>query len=478
MRKDFARTRLLAFGALLWIGIPTALSGQPTPLPSEWSFDKLKLKNGVVLKGLIVEETATAVRFQHVHRLPGRPTVCMTSLFFRSEIDKLDKLSDADREILRNRLKEIDTTGEGERKHMETLELRTVDWNGKAKAGWRYDSDYFSLISNAPEEIVRRSAVRLEQIYTAYARFLPPRHLGGKPTTVVLYPSFDEYQKMLADRGWKLQNPAFFNPDTNRIVCGSNLLKLGEDLDKIRQQHAEQRAELDKREADYRLLYGKKPAELARHLQPIVAYRRKIADADRHNDAIFDGETRRLFSILFHEAFHAYVGNFVYPGKNGNVVSTTVTGELPRWLNEGLAQVFESGLVEAGELRVDQPDKDRLQRVKEAILKGELMPVKELLAVGPKQFLVAHNGERKEAERTYLAAWALAAYLTFDRRLIGTERLDEFVRAVNQGTSADEAFAKLTGQPVAAFEASFHAWLKKLSPDRSLLEPMEKSKKP
>ncbi len=476
MSMDLSRIRLLAVAALLACLFSLPVAADQPPLPSEWSFDKLKLKNGAALKGMVVEENATAVRFQHVHRLPGRPTVCMTSLFFRSEIDKLEKLSDAEREILRNRLKEIDPTGEGERKRMETLELQVVEWNGKAKAGRRYDSDYFSLISNAPDEIVRRTAVRLEQIYTAYASFLPPRHPGGKATTVILYPSLGEYQKMLAERGWKLRNPAYFNPNTNRIVCGSNLLKLGEDLDKIRQQHAEERAELDKREADYRMLFGKKPVELTRHLQPILTYRRKIADADRYNDAIFDGETRRLFSILYHEAFHAYVGNFVYLGKHANPSMNGTTGELPIWLNEGLAQVFESGLVEAGELRVDQPDKERLARVKETVIKGELMPVKELLVLGPKQFLVAHDGERTAADRAYLAAWALATYLTFDRRLIGTSKLDEFVRSVNQGAHAEESFVKLVEQPLPEFEARFHAWLKKLPSDRSLLEPIDSKK--
>jgi Protein of unknown function (DUF1570) len=477
MKRDIRQIRLLALAALFGCAIP-AISADPPPLPSEWSFDNLKLKNGALLKGLIVEETPTAVRFQRVHRLPGRPTICMTSLFFRSEIDKLEKLSEADREVLKNRLKEIDPTGEGERKRMETLELKAIDWHGKPKAAWRYDSDCFSLTSNAPEEIVRRAAVRLEQIYAAYASFLPPRFPGGKPTTVVLYPTLEEYQKLLAERGWKLQNPAYFDPNTNRIVCGSNLLEHGKDLEKARKLHAEHRAELDSREAEYRKFFSKKPQELMRYLQEIAAYRRKIAEADRLNDANFDRETRRLFHILYHEAFHAYAANFVYPGKREAMKVDGAPAELPRWLNEGLAQVFESALVEAGELRVDLPDKDRLRRTKEAVLRGELMPIRELLGVGAKQFLVAHSGERNEAEKAYLAAWALATYLTFDRRLIGTSKLDEYIRAVGQGADAEVAFSKLVGQPLGAFEKQFHEWLKKLPSDASLLEFGGKSKMP
>jgi hypothetical protein len=477
MMMDVSRIRFLALATVLAYLTSAAPAAVVPPLPSEWSFDLLKLKNGAVLKGLVLEESPTAVRFQRVHRLPGRPTICMTSLFFRSEIDKLLKLSDADREVLKNRLKEIDPTGEGERKRMETLELQAIEWNGKPKAGLRYDSDYFSLISNAPEEIVRRAAVRLEQIYTAYASLLPPRIPGGKPTTVVLYPSVEDYQKLLAEHGWKLQNPAFFHPDTNRIVCGSNLLEHGKDLDEARKRHAELRAALDKRETEYRMFFAKKPAELARLLKEIADNRRSIAEADRRNDANFDRETKRLFCILYHEAFHAYAANFVYAMKHKNIVVEGAPGELPRWLNEGLAQLFESGLVEAGELRVDLPDRERLKRTREAVLKGELLSVKELLGVGPRQFLVAHNGERKEAERVYLAAWALATYLTFDRRLIGTEKLDRFVRDASQGADAEAAFVKLVGQPLGAFETRFHEWLKKLPADRSLLETMDNKKR-
>ena len=112
---------------------------------------------------------------------------------------------------------------------------------------------------------MRRSAVRLEQIYIAYVHFLPPRFPGGKATTIMLYPSLDEYQKMLEKSGWQLKNQAFFNPESNRIFCGSNLVELGEDLKRTRLEHQKGRAELEKREAEIRRLYGKSP-ELTRRL--------------------------------------------------------------------------------------------------------------------------------------------------------------------------------------------------------------------
>ena len=63
-----------------------------------------------------------------------------------------------------------------------------------------------------------------------------------------------------------------------------------------------------------------------------------------------------MFVRLFHEAFHAYLENYVYPQTDHDV---------PRWLNEGLAQVFEGGQLESGSLRLDAPDTARLKLLQE-----------------------------------------------------------------------------------------------------------------
>ena len=101
-------------------------------------------------------------------------------------------------------------------------------------------------------------------------------------------------------------------------------------------------------------LYGKKP-ELPRHLKPLQEQRAEMEKVAKANEAAFERATRQLFQTLYHEAFHAYVGNFVYPpaGKD----HPDCPGELPRWLNEGMAQVFETAIFEAGELRIGHADR-------------------------------------------------------------------------------------------------------------------------
>src|SRR5262245_19215743 len=156
--------------------VPLLAVAQPTPPDglSNWSFDEETLTNGAKLRRLILSEGPDGIRFQSVWRNPNRPTVTFTEPLTRAEVAGVKRLSDADRAVLKERLAELDPSGEGELKRMESLELVAHDWPGKPGAAKRYDSDYFSLVSTGSEDLSRRSAVRLEQIYTAFARFLPP----------------------------------------------------------------------------------------------------------------------------------------------------------------------------------------------------------------------------------------------------------------------------------------------------------------
>jgi hypothetical protein len=464
------------FGLLFVAALAAGLAaGQPAPPNglSNWSFDELTLANGAKFQGLILSEAPDGIHFQSVSRLPGRPTVTLTSFFPKSEYVGVKRLSDSDRTILKERLTELDPSGEGERKRMESLELvSTDDWPGKPGAARRYDSDYFTLISTGSEELSRRSAVRLEQVYVAFARFLPPAVRDGRPTKVMLATDPDEYKALLGPLGEpKLLNPAVFDPQGNRVLCGSDLKRLGTELQTARIHHSQQLASLAKYEDTVRKLY--KDPELKRYLEPIERERKRVIAADRANGAKFDQATARIFAILYHEAFHAYVGTFVYPPlKPDEVKAGKGTGELPRWLNEGLAQVFETAVVESGELRADWPDRDRLNRAKEW-LKGKggadrLVPLGDLLVIGRDAFLTSHTDQKAAADRAYLTTWSLAYYLTFGRRVIGTDAFRKYLVAVNSGGDPRQAFAALVGQDLPAFEKDWHAYLLRLQTDGTL----------
>jgi hypothetical protein len=447
---------------------------QPNPPPaglSNWSFDELTLKNGAKFQGLLLSESPDGVEFRSVYRLPGRPTVTLTSFFSKNEIAKLKPLSKEQRKILEEKLAELDPSGEGERKRMESLELVAADWPGKPGGARAYDSEHFRLVCTGTEELTRRSAVRLEQIYTAFARFFPPAAKSGTPTRFMLATTQDEYKALLGplDES-KLLNPAVYDPANNQILCGTDLKRLGDELQSARVHHGQQLAGLDRYEAGLKKFY--KGDELERHLRAVTAERRKVYAADVNNGVKFTEATQRLFALLYHEAFHAYVATFAFPPlKPEEVKAGQGTGELPRWLNEGLAQIFETALVEAGELRADHPDKDRLQRAKDWLKGrngGPLVPLGDLLTTGRDAFLASHADQKFASDRAYLTCWALAHYLTYDRRLIGTDAFHKYLVAVNGGENPKKAFAAFVGQELPAFEKDWHNYLTRLQSDGKL----------
>jgi hypothetical protein len=456
-RTNNRRALAAVAGLLLLAAVAVAADGEKSPSEA-WKFDVIHLKNGRVFRGLILEETPAAVRFQDVRQRAGKQTFLLcTPTFARAEIARIDRLTDADRATLKSRLQEIGPSGRGQQERLEQLELESIPWEGRADAGRRYRSEFYTLESDAPEEIVRGTALRLEQIYAAYARFLPPRGDGREPTAVILFRSGDEYVAWLKSKGHNFVNLAYYNPASNRIVCGWDLVRLGDELARVRGLHQQLRKDLDRQEAALLKLYrGSK--DMARHIQPIRDLRQKINLADTRNEAEFNKATQQLFAVLYHEAFHAYLAGWVYPPPGP---------EVPRWLNEGLAQIFETAIVEAGDLRVGHADENRLGKAKEAARQNLLVPVEQLLRAEAKQFQAAHAGDRKETGQYYLTAWATAFHLTFERRLLGTTALDEYVRAQKADVEPRAAFEALVGCPLEQYEQELRRYVLALQPDGS-----------
>jgi hypothetical protein len=211
------------------------------------------------------------------------------------------------------------------------------------------------------------------------------------------------------------------------------------------------------------LAAGSPPVQVERTLQElrnklraeITVLSRQADAAERKNSGVFDDATARLFRMLRHEATHAWLDRSVFPRDHY---------EVPRWLHEGLAQVFEAGVIEGGVLRIDAPNADALAVLK-AALRNEPLLLADLLCADEGEFLVPHGGGDEEARRHYAYAWGLAHYLTFERRLLHESALEQYVRPAEDHAAADarvRRFEELVGGPLDEFQTHWRSYMARL----------------
>ena len=203
---------------------------------------------------------------------------------------------------------------------------------------------------------------------------------------------------------------------------------------------------------------GSSPSEIAkaeavvrRQFENDVKDKKKELDrCDRETAQAFQGSTRQLFARVYHESFHAYLENCVFPHEKYDV---------PRWLNEGLAVTFEAGVLEANTLRVDAPNAAALKRLKADLSGPQPLPLERLLSTSAAAFLQRHDTDWPNTDRLYAYAWGLAYYLAFEKHLLDGPALGEYVSPEAGKLAPVARFEKLVGMRLDEFEKQWRAYI-------------------
>lgn len=444
------------------------------PDPPVGGGPRAKLPAGRVLKGVVMDETRDSVDFTEIRQPLGRPMSLVVLWRFPStKVDFVVRLDNEAEHAGLLRWVEDFKSREPEIDALKNLALRNI---GKPGADlWHYEStlwpirgagSWLVIDGTAERETTERCVLRIEQVLAAYREVVPPRVQPTRPLQVKLFGTMQQFQAYLAQRSLPVENPAMFAPQENLLVAGSELSAYAEQLVEVRKHHDQVEAQLvayDKSLAEKLAAYRKQLAaggftpdeqkkltELARNNwnKERQEIERQIKIADRLNNEQFENVTRSMFVRLFHEAFHAYLENYVFPHADHDV---------PRWLNEGLAQIFERGQLEAGTLRLDAPDAKRLTKLHEELKSKQSLSLAEVLEADEGQFLVFHPGGAKASTQYYLYSWGLAYYLTFRQPLLETSALDEYVHRADAKLAAIPRFEKLVGMSLDKFEKQWRA---------------------
>ncbi len=469
--------RLLLLALLFVVFTFIFAHAQAPPQPLE----QIDLVNGRILEGLVLEETPLMVKMRLVSRKSGRPTLTSTEEFHREEIRIVRHLPVSDREELARKLKDLDQQrelflaslrqldalpkGVLPTRGIEGIRPTPVAWEDDPnQTAWAFESPYFSLATNLREPLAVLVSLQLEEVFRAISNLFPPR-LPGKPTRIRIWADQAGYIKAVSRGQASFDHPAVFDSLTNRIFAGTELARLEGESTELRRHHAKQLGILNLREIEIqKAMGGRVPTDFA---EMAVRARRELRDADQKNDQAIRQSRKQLLQILNHESIHAYLGNWVYDQKQQ---------PLPRWLNEGLAQVYETSVIEAGELRADWPDSIRLAGVRQLIREGRFPSLGRILADSPDHFLVRlaggpGNSNRESSREAYLASWILTYHLTFGKKLLPGQKVDQYLEALakNEGNEASiAAFENWTGMDLKAFEKAMLDYVGRLRPDGSL----------
>lgn len=319
---------LLATAALLY--------AQPAPTNAgAWKLEELQLRDGKVYKGLVQEEREHDLDFAEIVQPAGRPMFAVLRWINKKEVQAVTKLPKEEHKELAERFEQFRNRLVIEAGRMENLLLTTDEVGGKTHH--LYAGPWFRVDSTTDEETTRRCVVRIEQIFRAYRMVLPPKGLPPAPLRVRLFGSLDEYRAELRRLDLNIKNPAFYSTSQRTILAGSDLNTYAEQLAEIRRDHEAQRKTWQQFDLDFQKQLPARVAELraagytqeqandeirlvkARWKEQLEAKYADLTEQDRRNDGKFAEVTAQMFAQLFHEAFHAWIDNFVYANSRKTV---------------------------------------------------------------------------------------------------------------------------------------------------------------
>ncbi|MEA2736441.1 MAG: hypothetical protein QOE14_2892 [Humisphaera sp.] len=162
--------------------------------------------------------------------------------------------------------------------------------------------------------------------------------------------------------------------------------------------------------------------------------------------AFLEGQGRdALRRTLQHEAFHQFAHSAINP-------------DLPPWLNEGLATVFEEGIFLGKSFALGQVPPRRVRQLHDDLDHGRLIPFREMMTMSLDDWSGALNGAGTRGATQYNQAWAMCHFLIFAQKNGDTlyrRRFLELLARIHKGEDAMDAFAAAFSDNIGGFERLF-----------------------
>ena len=167
-----------------------------------------------------------------------------------------------------------------------------------------------------------------------------------------------------------------------------------------------------------------------------------------------------VFEVLQHEGFHQFAWNYLGSG-------------LPIWVNEGLAQYFEDGIIVNGRFKTGFADAQRIRLIKDAFATGRGPHVREILDIDDETWRRTLSRDARASERLYAQAWSVVYFLIHADEQRYQRHLAAYLKLVSRKADhrqrngqADEAFRAAFGlNDLESMQRKWSAFAKAQRPD-------------
>jgi tetratricopeptide (TPR) repeat protein len=260
------------------------------------------------------------------------------------------------------------------------------------------------------------------------------------------------YQQLLAQIVWAIHGPSWkktFNAETENYVLRTSVSQdvaddLARQVELIRVVYDKFFPDIKKPERKYQILVfedayayhvqGGGPEEAGGHYDPTF----RILCLPQHPDR------EKTISVLFHEAFHQYLQDYVESA--------------PYWFNEGVGEFFAAFRPaprgKPGTL-VSRPHPDHLEPVKLMITSNLAIPAAEMMHMRREEFY-----SQSRMMLNYQQAWAMVYFMFEAKKQNYGKVLVKYFQELKKGQDIDEAYAATFGkQDMARFDGEWKAFI-------------------
>jgi hypothetical protein len=171
--------------------------------------------------------------------------------------------------------------------------------------------------------------------------------------------------------------------------------------------------------------------------------------------AYLEGQGRdAMRRTLQHEAFHQFAHSVISPN-------------LPPWINEGMAQLFEEGIWTGEKFIVEQVPPRRLRQLQADLSNDRLIGFEDFVTMDhPTWARVMRDRDRGATQ--YNQAWAMIHFLVYARNTQGEpayrQLFFEVLKSISSGMDSNDAFRKHFGTNFQGFQKRFVQYAKQLDP--------------